>query len=128
MHERQQALRRPFRRLAAIAALLALALCSPAAAAFPGANGRIAFSGPTDIRTANPDGSGLQVLATGGEPAWSADGRRLAYRHEGAIHTIGADGSDATRITTPFCSTNGRAGRPTASGSSSAATSSAASP
>ena len=95
MHRRQQA-------PAAIAALLALAVCSPAMAAFPGANGRIAFSGPTDIRTADPDGSGLQILAPGSEPAWSADGRRLAYRHEGAIHTIDADGSNATRLTTPF--------------------------
>ena len=102
MHNTQQVLRRPSRWLPVATVLALSALCSPAVAAFPGANGRIAFTTPTGISTANPDGSGLQLLTPGSEPAWSSDGLRIAYRHEDAIHKIGADGSNPARLTTPF--------------------------
>ena len=60
----------------------------PSEAAFPGANGRIAFqsvgpSGTLDIFVMEPDGGGrTNLTATGsvheGLPAWSADGEQLA--------------------------------------------------
>ena len=71
-----------FVRLLAIAALLAAA---PAAqAAFPGANGLVAFEcreqGVPGVCTANPDGSGrTRILDGARQPAWSADGRRIAF-------------------------------------------------
>jgi Tol biopolymer transport system component len=95
-------------------ALLAAALIAPAVAdaAFPGHNGRIAFSsnrdGPQEIYSMNPDG-GCMVRLTDhrrfdGFPAWSADGRKIAFRsgrdgpgHE--IYVMNADGSDPVRLT-----------------------------
>jgi TolB protein len=70
-----------------------LALASPAHAAFPGTNGRIAFerfdnSNPpnyfADIFTSNPDGSAQLNLTTGlgndaKAPRWSPDGQKLAF-------------------------------------------------
>jgi len=87
--------------LAAVAGVLVLALASPAHAAFPGKNGRIAFTvGPRDrgellsstIETVLPSGQGRRrVLGTcpaGGcfetFPDWSPSGRRLAFGLRGA--------------------------------------------
>jgi hypothetical protein len=86
----------PLAVLAWVAGLLALA--APAPAAFPGANGRIAFtsySGPTaSIETIEPDGTGRTELIRGGAgPAWSADGARIAFTVDGHTHTMNADGS-----------------------------------
>jgi Tol biopolymer transport system component len=90
------------------AALVSLAAARPATAAFPGPNGKIAFAsnrtGSFDIYAANPDGNGLADLtATPGvdefTPAWSADGRRLAYQRDGAIWVMNADGSGQTQLT-----------------------------
>ena len=103
-------------RIAAIAAGLATALLAsvgPAEATFPGANGKIAFhsnrAGTYDIFAANPDGTGLvNLTATPGadelDPAWSPDGRRLAYRRDdvrvsGAVWVMNADGSGQTQLT-----------------------------
>jgi len=61
---------------------------SPALAAFPGENGRIAFvsqrDGGADIWTMNPGGSGLVNLtadsaADDSNPNWSADGRKIVF-------------------------------------------------
>lgn len=83
-----------------------------ASATFPGGNGRIAFtygpsSGqPTSIYTADPNGSGLRMLTNdGGQPSWSADGRRIVFiRNEGAdgqtdIFSMNANGGGLRRIT-----------------------------
>lgn len=99
------------RTLLSLAALLiatAGAAAEPARAAFPGANGRIAFfsdrSGGTDnIFTIRPDGGDVRQLtfltaadgsATG--PAWSPDARTLAYERDGGgptrIFVMNADG------------------------------------
>ena len=97
--------------------VLAAALLSPSAAeaAFPGQNGRIAFSrcawnqeqlvcsGSTDIWAMNADGSGQVNLTntaavTEGRPAWSPDGRRLAFNSLSGgsfrIRIMDADGSN----------------------------------
>src|SRR5436190_23562045 len=80
--------------LATVGLVASLAAASPAPAAFPGHNGKIAYSelvdsdpndgvisGQSDIFTINPDGSGLTNLTNSPEsevnPAWSADGRKL---------------------------------------------------
>jgi Domain of unknown function DUF11/RTX calcium-binding nonapeptide repeat (4 copies)/WD40-like Beta Propeller Repeat len=79
-------------RLAALAALTAgagLALAGSAAATYPGGNGRLAYiksddSVPSDVYTANPDGSDRRNLTSDIEGlmwsvAWSPDGTRLAF-------------------------------------------------
>jgi Tol biopolymer transport system component len=84
---------------AALAATLfwALVLVAPAHAAFPGTNGKIAFAdgyGGSHVYTINSDGTGQTTLDIGYDPAWSADGRKIAYI-TGADHlaTMTADGS-----------------------------------
>ena len=74
--------------LAAIATLAALAGATQVAqATYPGGNGRLAFAinlnGNTDIYTVKPDGQGLRRItddpAFEACPAYSADGKRIAY-------------------------------------------------
>jgi Tol biopolymer transport system component len=102
--------------------LLALLSTERAAkAAFPGENGRIAFSLRTgvaeaDIWTTNPDGTGgspLTVNAAGNyDPAWSADGAKIAFssnRTTGTgvdnptgdieIFTMSESGTNVTQLT-----------------------------
>jgi TolB protein len=84
--------------LIAIAALCALG-AAPAQAAFPGANGKIAFESPYlddqygDIYAIQPNGTArVRLTASAGldiEPAWSPDGRQVAF-------TSGRGGSDPT--------------------------------
>ena len=89
------------------AAAGALAAMAPAAqAAFPGANGRIAFGNAgggsytilADGTDRRPLGSG-QVL----DPKWSADGRRVAFSRflggNSELFAMSADGSAGTRLT-----------------------------
>jgi WD40 repeat protein len=111
--------RRAARRfLAAVTwGLLSLAAAPEAQAAFPGENGKIVFgvgntcsteTGNADIETINPDGSGVQTVTAGCEPAWSSDGARLAFdwadfpdpAEEGSLHlfTSRADGSGRTNL------------------------------
>jgi hypothetical protein len=83
-------LRRGFLAAASLALLAALS-APPAHAAFPGANGRIAFHdqrppdpGSTSIFSINPDGSGItplttSSLSTDSAPGWSADGATIVY-------------------------------------------------
>jgi TolB protein len=114
--------------LAAVEVVLAASLLPTvrADAAFPGLNGRIAFgasgssvpSAPGTVcglslldrvATVNPDGSGgtdVPLSGVAGEPAWSADGTRLAFARmtppDGSppgIWTAGADGSGLQRVT-----------------------------
>jgi hypothetical protein len=59
--------------------------------------GPIAFvstrDGSAHIYLANADGSDATSLTAGEKPAWSRDGRRLAFQRSGAIYAINADGS-----------------------------------
>ncbi|HET9436987.1 MAG TPA: hypothetical protein VFO64_02210 [Gaiellaceae bacterium] len=84
-----------------------------AGAAFPGGNGKIAFTtsrdGNQEIYVMNPDGSDQTNLtqhpAHDASPAWSPDGSRIAFatsRHGGTnyeIYAMNADGSGLTRLT-----------------------------
>ena len=93
-------------------------------AAYPGANGKIAFSRlvcdtqcGSAIYTVEADGSGLTRLSgpdvTDEDPAWSPDGQKIAFTHrnipdpqqpslvDGAIYVMDADGGNVTAVT-PF--------------------------
>jgi hypothetical protein len=84
-------------KLITLAAVAAAPLAiSPARAAFPGENGRIAYECARDICTVAPDGSDRRQLTTGGgtlDPAMSPDGRQIAFSKGGSINVMQADGS-----------------------------------
>ncbi|GAB4429140.1 MAG: hypothetical protein Kow0031_09570 [Anaerolineae bacterium] len=77
-------------------------------AAFPGANGKIAFSsnrdGNNEIYVMNADGSGQTRLTNNPAPdvfpAWSPDGTKIAFnRSKRHIYYMNADGSGETFVT-----------------------------
>src|SRR5215217_238769 len=94
-------------------ALLGVALATPAQAAFPGANGRIAFTNidwdyeSTDVWSINPDGSTPANLTNhpsqDSAPAFSPDGSRIAFVSDRdgdqEVYVMNADGSGQTRLT-----------------------------
>jgi Tol biopolymer transport system component len=83
----------------------------PSFAAFPGANGKIAFtsdrSGNDEIYVMNADGSGQTNLtnnpADDGRPAWSPDGTKIVFQSNrdgnNEIYVMNADGSGQTNLT-----------------------------
>ena len=105
---------------------LAVVLAAPAGAAYPGANGRIAFvrwlederlaatSDFGSIWTVRPDGSGERRLTRtrfgDSDPVWSPDGRRIAFvrrfaddvsfpERDSELMVMNADGSRLRRLT-----------------------------
>ena len=90
-----------------ILAVLLLALPASAGAIVPGTNGRIAFDSDhdstSDIYTVEPDGTGVLRLTTSrdyeDDPAWSPNGRRIAYIRRQEVWVMDADGSDQHRVT-----------------------------
>jgi WD40-like Beta Propeller Repeat len=83
-----------------------LAMPCASQAAYPGANGKIAFVRSSDIWTVNPDGTGRVPLTTDPasdfDPAWSPDGQRIAFTSArgGTAHIwlMNADGSGQARL------------------------------
>jgi Tol biopolymer transport system component len=118
----------------AVAVVAVLAIPGTALTAFPGDNGRIAFEsdrdgGDVDVWTINPDGTdplNLTADSTAADlqPAWSADGKRIAFVRdpgtpeppaEAEIWVMRADGSGQRQLTDndvddfdPAWSPNGR--------------------
>jgi dipeptidyl aminopeptidase/acylaminoacyl peptidase len=89
-------------------ALIAL-WATPAYAAVPGPNGKIAFERGFNVWTVEPDGSSpAQVTTTGAtfSPAQSPDGRRLALNRGGDIWVMDADGGNPRNISGPLGSTD----------------------
>jgi len=60
--------------------------------------------GPSDICVMDADGRGLVRLTndpvSDGEPSWSPDGSRIAFRRAADIYTMKLDGTEITRLTT----------------------------
>jgi TolB protein len=97
----------------AVVLLVLVAGAEPAGAAFPGANGKIAFvkenlrQGSSGIFTMNPDGSEQSRLGSGYSPSWYADGDMVVFeRFTGGeedfnqdIYVMNAHGSGLERIT-----------------------------
>ena len=85
-----------------------LGIAPAAQAAFPGANGRIAYTrgggeGASSLWTANPDGAAATKLLDAqwvGGIAFSADGERLAFERDDTIEVMNADGSGRALLTT----------------------------
>ena len=102
------------RALLVVATVVAsLAFAAPAQAAFPGGNGKIAFAytpaSDYDIATVEPDGTvftNLTATPVRGEsqPAWSPDGRRIAFVQQTGIWSIwvmDANGANQVGISNP---------------------------
>jgi Tol biopolymer transport system component len=98
--------------LALLGAVL-FGLPDDALAAFPGVNGKIAFSatgGGTDyeIYTMNSDGTGITAITNNStddySPRWSPSGRKIAFAStrdgDPEIYLMNADGTGQTRVTT----------------------------
>ena len=95
------------------AGVAVVAAVEPAKAAFPGTNGKIAYTMGGDIWTMKPDGSEQVKLTdtTAGdafEPQWSANGRKILFNYcsgpdpefcTGEIHRMNADGSGEVTLT-----------------------------
>ncbi len=83
---------------------LASAVGDPAYAGFPGANGRIVYASQRadqryEIRTMNPDGTGLRSLAIGENPKYSRAGTRIAFIRASDLFVMNVDGTGARQLT-----------------------------
>ncbi len=98
----------------AVVVLVLVAGAGPAGAAFPGANGKIAFvkenfrQGSSGIFAMNLDGSETDRLGSGYSPSWSADGQKVVFERISGeseedfnqdIYVMNADGSGLEQVT-----------------------------
>ena len=92
--------------LAALVAAACVLLALPGAvaeAAFPGTNGLIAFERGADIFTVTTDSAHTVSLARrrrSSDPAWSADGTKLAFTQGGSIRVLTIGGSTSAALDT----------------------------
>ena len=93
--------------LAVLAALALLAATGTAQAAFPGANGRIAFQSNRhvasgEIYTITPGGTATRTTFSNGsaDPAYSPDGSKIAFVSNNQIFVMNADGTGRRQVTT----------------------------
>src|SRR4051794_4533940 len=103
------------RALALAVATLAV-VASSAAASFPGYNGKIAYTAFNvhgyGVFTVAPNGSGARALTdpdysnSDSAPAWSADGRHIAFARGGQIWVMDQDGSSAHPVTSGWGATD----------------------
>jgi Tol biopolymer transport system component len=92
--------------LTIICATVTLAAAAPAGATFPGRNGRIAYATEDGIATVRPNGTDVSPLVDfpgARDPAWSADGGKLAFAAPGGgghlvIYVVSADGKHLRRV------------------------------
>ena len=96
--------------LMALVGGLLFTVSAPAGAAYPGANGLIAFErniGNLEIFSINPNGTGATNLtnnaATDQDPSWSPDGSKIAFASDRSgtfdIWTMNANGTNQTNVT-----------------------------
>jgi hypothetical protein len=94
------------KRFALVAVLATLALPGGAHAAFPGKNGKLAFTRGGQVLVMNADGTGQTQITSGpsfkSQPHWSADGHRIAYEDGGTgsdfLRTIDESGGSGTTV------------------------------
>jgi Tol biopolymer transport system component len=88
----------------AAAAAVAAVLLVGGAAAFPGSNGRLAYFYANEVWVMNADGSSARSLGAGLSPAWSPNGRRLAFdavvNRNYDVWVMAPDGRARRRVTT----------------------------
>jgi len=95
--------------LCAVAVMVGAA---PAEAAFPGANGKVAYynpkSGDDHIYTVDPDtGTSTQLPIKGVDPQWSPDGAKLLYNRGTQIWIANADGTGERALASIAATTGG---------------------
>ena len=89
----------PCRLALVLVGLVSVVAPLPAQAAFPGANGAVAYVGARDkLRVEYPDGT-VRRPGFGVDPAWSPDGTRIAYSDVVDIWTMDPDGTNKVRVT-----------------------------
>lgn len=89
-------------------AVLAISLSERSGAAFPGTNGKIAFSNgqsyvSQSIYSVNSDGSSPTGLTSGTDdysPSYSADGSKVAFNRQNNVVVMSSNGSGAVQIAT----------------------------
>jgi dipeptidyl aminopeptidase/acylaminoacyl peptidase len=83
--------------------VLALTLAGASAATVPGSNGKLAYFSAAEIFVVGSDGANARSLGAGLSPAWSPNGRRLAFdaatNGNYDVWTMRADGRDRQRVT-----------------------------
>lgn len=87
-----------------VSTLVALACAGAAGGGFPGSNGQIAYFAAAEVWVMNADGTGARSLGNGLSPAWSPNGRWIAFDaivdRNFDVWVMRSDGSARRRVTT----------------------------